>query len=120
MIETIVEFNKQIADLRVKFEAYIADQSIPLEDRWDAFVTAPQSLKDFDYYMPQFKSLPEDFIMYDGPIHMDRHQTMDTDDLVDNVQVLKDCNYECYQGINIDALKEEILALNLGSFTYDW
>ncbi len=121
MIEQITQFNQQIATFKDIFTKYIAEKSIPLNERWNAFVTANDALKNPVTYGPNFDALPEDFIIYDGVIHMDRYQTMDTCDLVERIEEGQDCDeHEAYHKVDINALKEEILADNVGSFTNDW
>ncbi len=109
------------------FQDYIKDQSEPLEERWTAFVEAPESLKNCDSCGGHFNSLPDDFIMYEGPIHAERYQTIYVQDIVERIQEFKK-----YQGtyhtrhrglfdkVDLDAFKEECLKDNWGSFVYDW
>lgn len=125
MIEQIQEFNNHIAKFKDIFAKYIAEKSIPLDERWNAFVLAEHELKNHNTYVTTFKSLPEDFIMDDGPIQMERHETMDAVSLVERVEGVMEDNQDEYSeealnAVTIISLKEELLALNLGSFTYDW
>lgn len=114
------------------FEVYIQDQSIPLSERWEVFCITPYEMKEHDPCGPSFhNSLPRDFIMYDGPIDMDRGYTMNTIKMVEYIESAlaeiaideylgNDRKKDLFLSINLDEIKEEILEQNLGSFTYDW
>lgn len=121
MIKQITQFNTQIAALKDIFATYVKDTRLPLSERWDAFATANDALKNHSTYGPSFDCLPDDFIMYGGSIDMDRYQTMGTYDLVEQIEEGRDCDdHEDFHKVDVNALKEEILAANIGSFTYDW
>lgn len=117
---------QDIAKLRPLFKSYIADKSIPLEERWSAFVAAPDDLKRKDFGTDMFDALPDEFIMHDGPIHADRYQTITSKFIVFRIQEVQNKpedyyrNVETFLSVNLDELKEEILLKNLGSFTFDW
>ena len=104
-----------LAETKVYFEEYIKDTSIPLEERWEVWVEAPMALKGTDTCTSTFKGLPEGYIGCDLAFSVERYQTRSTLELVECVEC-KDNNL----AIDIVALKEDILARNLGSFTYDW
>ena len=105
-----------LAETKVYFEEYIKDTSIPLEERWEVWVEAPMALKGTDTCCTNtFKGLPEDYIGYGFPFSVERYQTSSTLELLECVE----CNGNNL-AIDIVALKEDILARNLGSFTYDW
>lgn len=106
------------------FQAYIADTTEPLEERWQAFCDAPEYLKnDMGYMCSELdKYFGEDVVYYDGPIHIERYQEQTSEDVVESLE----CHFED-QGLSaeevtnrINAVKEKILADNFGRFTYDW
>jgi hypothetical protein len=117
---------QDITKLRQLFESYIADKSVPLEERWIAFVNAPDDLKLKDSGTDMFDALPDDFIMYDGPIHAERYQTITSKFIVFKIQEVQNKpedyyrNPEIFLSVNLDELKEEILLKNLSSFEYGW
>lgn len=122
------------------FERTLQDKTIPLEVRWDLFIKAPYELHDHMSYYAKFNSLPEDTIGYSMEYHVERYQTVLTTDLVDwyEESLFDTDKYTCrfknpstqewIDGIRLEqedqaklnALKEEILSLNLWSYTYDW
>ncbi len=131
----INHLTNEIDNIKDGFEAYIADTSIPLENRWSTFVSAPTCLRDDVSDIPDFPVLSDwEILMYDGPIHMERHQSMTAIGLIELVEALvediKDPDsfsnsfftryYEAISLININDIKEFILKHNIGSFTYDW
>lgn len=116
--------------LKEKFEAYIKDRAVPLDERWNAFKIADSNLKNDESWIVDFDSLPEDFIMYDGPVHADRHQIIETIDIVHRVEELQGLKKDDYgfgnrnhteaMKVDLNHLKEEILEMNLECFQYDW
>lgn len=116
-------YNSDTLSLKQELEQYITDRNIALEDRWDVWVDAPSALKNHESYIIHLKSLPEDFIMYEGEYPVERHQTVNTSDII---ECIKEGSWDRVTGnpvpynIDINAVKEEIISLNLGSFVYDW
>ena len=109
--------------LKQELEQYITDKSVSLEDRWDLWISAPSTLKIVEPWIVHFKSLPEHFIMYDGELHAERYQTIYTYEIIDKLEEGDWNSVEQVSipyDIDIDAVKEEILSHNLGSFVYDW
>jgi hypothetical protein len=130
-LENMQRLHDKLESIKPNFAVYIQNKDIPLEERWAIFALAPSELKTHEDYGPTFRSIHSDFIMYDGPVHMDRGQTMTTLDLIEDIESsLKDIEEDMYCGrkwaqdmleaVDINALKEEIMAKNLHSFDYDW
>lgn len=130
-LENMQRLQAKLESIKPNFAVYIQNKDIPLEERWAVFALAPAELKTHEDYGPTFRSIHSDFIMYDGPVHMDRGQTMTTLDLIENIESsLKDIEEDMYCGrkwaqdmleaVDLNALKEEIMAKNIKSFNYDW
>jgi hypothetical protein len=127
MIEIIYAFNENIDLHKRILEGWITDKSNSLEQRWATWCEAPSCLKNSESDLVSFENLPEDFICYDGYYNVDRYQTVCTKSMIENIEYSYD-NFKkfdffgggAYRNLNIDALKEEILTKNLGSFVYDW
>lgn len=115
MINEVNTFLKQIENFREEVQIYCRIKSIPLEKRWSVFEKCGVYLGEDKDWNHNFKSLPDEFIMYDGEYHVDRHQTVIMINVVDYI-------IECYGGndINLDKFKEEILKEFIWSFVYDW
>ena len=117
---------QDITKLRQLFESYIADKSVPLDERWGAFVAAHDDLKLKDFGTDMFDALPDEFISYGGPIHAERYEVITSKFIVFRIQEVQNNpedyyrNQELFLSVNLDELKEEILLKNLGSFTFDW
>ncbi len=130
--ERFIELQNKIQTLKEEYLKYITNKDISLEERWSTFINAPQELKEHDTYGPKFKNLPNDFVMYEGPIHADRYNTINIKDMFEEIESvfseIKEGTYEpiyewhieSYNQLNLNALKEEILLKNIGSFNYDW
>ena len=126
----IRDVQDRIATLKEDFARVIADTELPLEERWDLFVKAPDFLKEYKGWVEDFKAFPCEITWYDD-FNKERHETVDTVSIVESI--VEDVKYSggdfeksklCTRlGITPDvlvALKEEILSKNLGSFVYDW
>lgn len=131
VLENMQKIQETMKNAKVSFWSYITDKSVPLSERWDAFKLAPMEMKEHENYGPSFNSLPDDFIMYEGPTHMDRGETMNTVRMVSKIEESlieiaeddyfgADWHLDAFKQLNLDALKEEILLNNLGTFDYDW
>lgn len=131
ILEQMEKIQNRFESIKPDFEKFIKNKEISLEDRWAVFVKAPTEMKTDCSYTPDFNNLPSDFIMYEGPVHMDRGETKTGIELVaeieESLQDIKDDMY-CGSSLNqkelekvvLDNLKEEILEMNLGKFSYDW
>lgn len=131
ILENMQKLQSKLEEIKPNFSIYIQNKEIPLAERWAVFALAPAELKRHEHYGPTFRSLHGDFIMYEGPVHMERGQTMNTLDLVGSIEEslneLEDGSYygakwkqDLLDSVDLDALKEDILAQNLKSFNYDW
>ena len=125
ILQYLENIDKDKAVMVTKFKEYITYKDIPLNSRWNIFVKSPQFLKNHDTCVPALDNLYEDFIMYDGPLHMDRHGEADAQDIYDaainsNSRIQSGDFKHGKSLIDIDLLREEILQMNLGSFEYDW
>jgi hypothetical protein len=117
--EQVEDLNKQIEAIKGEFATYIADKSIPLDERWEVFMNAPANLRETSPWIQRFKGLPEDFIGYDGPVYAERHQTVDMEFILDILGEIEEYDVDP-DDIDIIAFKEDVLSKNLYSFTYDW
>lgn len=131
VLKNMESLKAKLEGIKPKFAEYIADKSISQDERWAVFTLAEPSLKNHVCFGPRLQSLPPNFVMYEGPIHMDRGQTKTTCELIeeileireeiaDDMCLLSDSAIEQIQGLNIELVKEEILQKNCGSFDYDW
>lgn len=130
--EKFIDLQNKIQSIKEEYIKYITNKDIPLEERWSTFINAPQELKEHDTYGPKFKNIPNDFVMYEGPIHADRGYTINIKDMFEEIEEvlseIKSGTYEpiykwhikSYEKLDVNALKEEILEKNIGSFDYDW
>lgn len=113
-------------NLQADYRLYITDKSIPLMDRWEVYVKAPDELKEHDDYIVEFDSpfLQVLFDVSDGCL--DRHDTIYIHDKIchiiyDGIIDLEgnDLQYE-YTEADVREAMEELLLMNLSYFTFDW
>jgi hypothetical protein len=114
--ERVEDLNKQIEAIKREFEVYIADKSIPLDERWEVFMNAPADLRQHYCFLKYFKGVPDDFVSYDGYVPAARHETVSVDRILESLEEMVDDVAE----IDIVAFKEDVLSKNLYSFEYDW
>lgn len=95
---------------------YIQDSELPLDQRWDIFTQIHEFLPSSDWHI-SFESLGTDWSWYDN-MYVDRYQTVTLVELADRVRYRHDCNE--WDHINLDDLKEEILATGFGRFINNW
>lgn len=121
----IHQMELNVASVKLHFEKAITDQSVPLEVRWDMFVSAPSYLKNSRNYMCSEwdKYFGEDYVMYDGPYHVERYSFVVAAEVIESAEENK--AYESDEGhvwnrFDIDEAKEKILAANLHGAKYDW
>lgn len=117
-IKTLVAFEKLLA------ERYFRDQSVPLDERWAAFVAAPDYLKngkgnicsELDEYFG------EDVVMFDGVFHADRYARYETSQVVELLEeeYSELDEVDLVERIPLKVIKEKILHENFGFFEYDW
>ncbi len=115
MIERLEQFQNVIDGEKRIFEGYIKNKEYPLEDRWEIFIKAPDSLKEYQSWVIDLKGLTNNrtFSWYDD-FYVERYQTKDLDaDFIERVE-------EKFPEVDINSIKEQILENNLGSFRYDW
>lgn len=116
------DFTQLIAlhdDLKGQLLAFIADKSIPLDERFAVWEEAPVTMKEHKTFTESFAGLPDDYVMYDGYVHADRHQTVTISDIL---EAAEGSYGEASQlsPENLILFKEDVLAKNINSFVYDW
>lgn len=114
-IAKIEELNKQIDAVREEFKFYITCDIVPLEDRWNVFLKAPPNLRLTKGYVQHFKGVPEDFVMYEGYVHVEKYETVDVEYILEMLE-----ENEGLEGVDIKAFKEDVLSKNIYSYQYDW
>jgi hypothetical protein len=112
------------------FEEYVANKSIPLIERWEMFCKAPDELKNSDSSIVTFQCEEKfheiDYTGSDSPFSMlaTRNEEIATERLVDlligNEDEIDAAGYGWTAKQFAQALMEDILQSNLGSFTFDW
>lgn len=129
ILNKIQDVQDRIETLKEEFASTIADTDIDLEERWDLFVKAPDFLKEHRGWVEDFKAFPCEITWYDD-FSIEKHEIVYTAGIVE--RIVEDFIYaERYSGTSkfkkmgftsetVEKLKEEILSMNLGSFTYDW
>lgn len=104
--------------LKPDFEEYITDKSVPLDVRYGYWEEAPACLKNEDCWIPdsdRFNIKGEQLPWFDSPFYYNRQQTVLMFDIVNALEVGKDCELD-----ELNELKEQVLAANLHSFVLDW
>jgi hypothetical protein len=137
---TIQELQKEIDlykdivnNIHSHFMKVITDKTIPIDDRWKLFVSAPSELRGHKEYYYTFSCFGG-FEWYDD-YGAERHQTINMIDFVNEVQgdvdqYIQTCSTDdlvyCFTEKLVkipnvvDKIKEELMQANIGSFVFDW
>lgn len=144
MKDQIDDLMLHITQVKMDFVEYIKDKKIPLEDRWNLFMEAPNILSESGAWIQHFHNI-DDFdedTYYEGK---SRHETCHVVDVVEHafyqlddalaeeIRLLdlsdpddlkeieeKKQEYEARTKKTQTELKEHFLANNLKSFEFDW
>lgn len=136
----VARINELIASLKEDFEAYIADTSIPLNERWEVFVEANDALSNHANYLNEyeFTSINMDKVHEDwsdvGEVYGRGKQISTVEwvsELIENTQLPSETGGNGWRESRTDQdwleaekivapVKEEILKHNLKHFCFDW
>lgn len=118
MIEQIRSLEVLIAKAKMDFEEYITDRTKPLSERWEAFVVAPDFLKNKENYLQHYEYKGRGDVLKDFEY---RCQTNHLVDIVENIQYYEDYDDKGRpDSEELVKFKEWILSKNLGSYNCDW
>ncbi|AVH84965.1 hypothetical protein RsoM2USA_36 [Ralstonia phage RsoM2USA] len=128
----ISSIQKELIAIEKDFREIIKDTSIPLDERWSVFKYAPSELKHAYSWVQHFsfeesfqEAVGTEFTWYDE-FYAERHQTIDTFNILDHLEERRQhegdevSTYSWVTQDVIDKFKEEVLALAMLSFVYDW
>lgn len=132
--------------LKEQYLQLIINKDLDLATRWDIYLNAPDKFKNKEPYICHFVVLDKKingFSWYDD-LYLDKNETITGESIIEGLEDLmadyepnpesleenaEDTQYEENEPVGqqfannpewLDELKEEILAKNMGSFTYDW
>lgn len=131
---------KEARELKPEFETYLRNKNFPLLERWNNFVRAHEDLKNHKSSLIHPKSEALQHIMenwFDAPEVWGRGKIVNVANLMRDFVDRKGFHplnlyYEITEDESeeeknlaegqrlLEEMLEEILAQNLGSFTYDW
>lgn len=121
LLEEFEALKRSPNELHARYVDYIADQNVPLDDRWAVFCAAPSDWKVHEGYIQHFdaeKLAPGGEISWYDDFFIEKYQTVD---MVDWLSDIRYCgNGEDWTDEAINAFKDEVMQLNLGSFKFDW
>jgi hypothetical protein len=104
--------------LKPLFEVFIRNKEVPLETRWNLWVSSPEYLKNKEYWIIELKSLPH--VNWYSDYGIDRHMTFTPHTLVEDDIDTEEENFTKDLTDEQIALMEELLELNLYSFVNEW
>lgn len=115
----ITVFVEQRQILQDTVIAYIADQQYPLEQRWRIYYLACKaSLLDLDSYITHIPAL-NNVSWYDD-FYKDRYATVEWTDIVEQLDNTDDSSELYPYKLNLNTIKEQILAQGKAGFINDW
>ena len=127
ILEEIITYKNGSNPLKERYIAYIANQDISLEERWEVFCEAPIDWKNDNSYVVSFdveKSLRKkgyELSWYDD-FYIEKNETVIMQEIVERIKESLDEELKelGWSEELLNDFKNEILAKNLGSFDYDW
>lgn len=115
-----------VSAAKYSLEHFYSNDEATLESKWHVFTMAPDYLKNHgDYYNHGIKYLDGSDIELEQFYHLDRYRTYSMGEIIESMQDAAN-DPEAYEldrvvtQEDINFVKEQILSLNLGSFTNDW
>lgn len=117
-------------ELFADFSVYIADKSVPLMTRWNFFINAHDRLKGHESYIPDFQSDGMEYVrsqVFENGEH-NRGEVIYLRDIMSRWVEVDHLNFKSFE-ISYDEetceeklteAMEEVLAMNIGSFDFDW
>ncbi|BAU39976.1 hypothetical protein [Ralstonia phage RSP15] len=121
-------YEKQQQQLLEDFQAVITDQTYPLEQRWELWVSAPKNFKKHNPYYVDFETIKCEVSWYDD-FNVERHETFFMVDMISQIEERREWHPNFLKGQfadtpegkeQINLLKEEILQKNVMCFDFDW
>lgn len=131
ILEEIIAYKKAPVELQQRYVAFIADTTVPLDERWEVFKEAPDEWKQHDSWIHHFDFEKQFFhgkISWCDDFYVEKYETVDMvgfieerlEDHFAGEYEEEDEEWETIVLPCIAAAKEEVLAKNLGSFKFDW
>lgn len=107
---------KEIENIREEYRKFIADKNIPLNVRWNAFLSIPQMHET----RPIREHIPVIPCDWSQALNVYRFERIDLIDIVTRVERGEYDHILPTGRTNVDATKEYLLANNLGACINDW
>lgn len=101
--------------LKPEFSEYIKDKNIPLSERWEVFLAAPEFIKNSAPYIQDFEVDGLELAWFDSPFYYEKCADVLMTDVIFDLEDREFCSEEA-----VNLLKEQILEANLHSFCLDW
>lgn len=126
LLSQLIQFQATLDNLKKQMALHLKDKNIPLDERWELFKNLPKDCYSKDSYGPRFSNMG-DLVLHEGFIHADRYESIDVipmvqkiEDAKNNLSQQKPIFQNDLKKIDVDQLKEEVLAKMTGSFIFDW
>ncbi len=113
LIEKKNDLKAAASVLKERFETWLKDKSIPVDERWDLWLRAPSEIKNHSSFIEHFKFRGEEISWYDD-FYEQKGATVMLENVIESIAE----DEEEIEPIN--NLKDQILERNLESFIYDW
>lgn len=132
MQSKLTQYQQLLGEIKKDYQSVIIDKSIPLDERWEFFKSAPAELKQHSPFSFHLQAFPSSWNWY-SDYDCERHQTIDLFDLVseleEDAESLANGDEAMYfyteKILNknpnaVSEIKEEMMSLNISSLTHDW
>ena len=116
IIDQIKQHLSAIDALKSQFARVITDPSIPLEERWNMFVSVPE-MHDYSTYSVDLPGCKVDWY---NDLYVERHEICDLVEFITTVERGDYADDHPEWTDHIPAWKEYCLTNNYGRFCFDW
>jgi hypothetical protein len=121
--QQILDFFEARDKIEQVVKDYVQDKSIALDDRWEVFEKS--GFGSCPSWVQHLKSLHDDICIYDGLVHIDRHQNVCVFRILERYEDHLGYDTEKLQkwqkyNFNPEAFKEECLEKFIKGWVYDW
>ena len=127
--ERMAKQEKELKMIKTDLLSFITDKKVPLEERWNFFVSVSKQFKEHSDYLVNFSTIKKyvrNFNWNDSFEQWNRGHIVQTEDIIIAIEEMQypECEDKLSKAFNtierINELQEEILVRNIGSFVFDW
>lgn len=114
-METLQDTLKKLAEIKETAKAMIQDESLSLEERWQLLIQNPDLGETS--WRTDFGLNRDDSFLYDGPLYMQKYETISVDGLLECLKEDEDFELTVDEEI---VFKYYCVSNNISRMKFDW